>query len=80
MRSPVDSRVAPARPRRRPRSSATVRAEPRLVEHRRRREDRDPGAHRERERVGRPRVDLDRVAVALEEEPGVERLVGEVAR
>ena len=54
-----------------------VRAERRLVEHRLRGEDPAAGPHRESQRVRRPRVDLDDPAVELDQEPGVERLLGE---
>ena len=39
--------------------------------------DPDAGADRQRERIGRPRIDLDRRGRRLEEEPGVEGLVGQ---
>ena len=41
-------------------------------------EDPDAGPDRQRQRVGRPGVDLDRPPVALEDEPGVERLLGQL--
>ena len=51
-------------------AEAAVGAQAGLVEHRRHREDRGPDAHRERERVRRPGVDLADLPVALDERAG----------
>ena len=43
-----------------------------------RREDAHTRPNRERQRVGRPRVDLDDPASGFEDDPGMERLVGQI--
>ena len=62
-----------------PSSSPTprVRPERRLIEHRFDDEDPAAGPDGERKRIGRPGIDLDGPAVVLEEQAGVERLLGQ---
>ena len=69
MRSPVTSSVEPVLALGLA-GEAAVAAQRGLLEDRVRREDADPGPNGEGERVGRPGVDLDRPAVALEHGSG----------
>ena len=55
-----------------------VRLDTGSIEHARGRKDAGARANRQRERVGRSRVDFDLPVAHVEHEPGVERLVGEV--
>ena len=75
--SPVDLEGDPAVPS--PSSSPTPPSAPSAAWSSTDSDDEDPAARPDREgqRIGRPGVDLDRPAVVLEQQPGVERLLGQ---